>query len=106
MSEKLSGNNGVFLFSSESGEVALLFRFRGAGFGFAGARTAVKALLTKFPTANLADADVPRNISPNDMAANEIIRTVRIGVFNLNMGVLLWFVAEETAKRHLWRRIP
>ena len=74
MSEKLSGNNGVFLFSSESGEVALLFRFRGAGLGFAGARTTVKALLTKFPTANLADADVPRNISPNDMAQPGLAR--------------------------------
>jgi hypothetical protein len=85
MSEKLSGDNGV-LFSCESGEVTLLFRFR--GLGFAGPRTAVRVLFTKFPTVSLADADEPRNMSPKDMETTETIRTVRVWVLEiaLDMG--------------------
>jgi hypothetical protein len=83
MSEKLTGDN---FFSSESGSVGVVVCFRGAGLVFAGGRTVVRALLTKFPTTNLADADVPRKMSPNDTVTSKIIRTVRTGVFNLNMG--------------------
>ena len=85
MSARLSGDNGV-LPNCESGAVALVVRLRGAGLGFAGPRTEVRALFTTFPMVNLAEADEPRNMSPTDIAASEIIRTARIWVFNLNMG--------------------
>jgi len=56
----------------------LLFRFRGAGFGFAGELTTARALFTTFSTADRADVDEPRKMSPIEIKTREITRMVGI----------------------------
>ena len=81
-SEKESGDS---FFNSDAGTVALLFRFRGACFGFAAGRTTTRALLTNFSIANRADADEPTKMSPTDSTATTIMRTLRIWVWEIDL---------------------